>query len=121
MENENCTLYTLFVGLCVCGWVEVDVLIGFEWEINICVFLCFLQRRGSCGVPIPVSLILVFAYLCGGAGIFWWLEDWPFVDAIFFCFASLATIGFGGMLDPHLSKHVSGVERFYLSTDWKAN
>lgn len=78
------------------------------------------QRRGSCGVPIPVSLILVFAYLCGGAGIFWWLEDWPFVDAIFFCFASLATIGFGGMLDPHLSKHVRSIFYNNLSTRHRA-
>ena len=65
-----------------------------------------VQRKSGCSVPIPVSLILVFFYLCGGAGVFWWLEGWSFVDAVFFCFASLATIGFGGMLDPH-SKHVS--------------
>ncbi|XP_035708942.1 potassium channel subfamily K member 9 isoform X2 [Folsomia candida] len=68
---------------------------------------CGKQRKGGCGVPIPVSLVLVFCYLCGGAGVFWWLEGWPFVDAIFFCFASLATIGFGGMLDPRFCKHVS--------------
>ncbi|CAG7709890.1 unnamed protein product [Allacma fusca] len=65
-----------------------------------------VMRKTGCSVPIPVSLILVFFYLCGGAGVFWWLEGWSFVDAVFFCFASLATIGFGGMLDPH-SKHIS--------------
>ncbi|KAK8389498.1 hypothetical protein O3P69_008889 [Scylla paramamosain] len=46
-------------------------------------------------VPIPIVLAFVASYLGVGALLFTWLEGWSLMDAGYFCFITLSTIGFG--------------------------
>ncbi|XP_067140333.1 potassium channel subfamily K member 18-like [Centruroides vittatus] len=49
-------------------------------------------------VPILLCLALVIGYICGGAVLFSWWEDWGFLDSSYFCFVTLTTIGFGDLV-----------------------
>ncbi|VDD83069.1 unnamed protein product [Mesocestoides corti] len=57
-------------------------------------------RKESRSVRIPVWLILCsfFLYLFMGAMIFAYWENWTFLDAMYFVFVTVSTIGFGDML-----------------------
>ncbi|GBP34293.1 TWiK family of potassium channels protein 18 [Eumeta japonica] len=48
-----------------------------------------------CHVPAGIVLFLLATYICIGAAIFSAWENWSFLDAVYFCFIALATIGFG--------------------------
>jgi len=46
-------------------------------------------------VPLWICLLLVFSILFGGAFMFIQTEKWNFLNAVYFCFITLSTIGFG--------------------------
>lgn len=47
--------------------------------------------------PILLCLSMMTIYVLFGALALIRLEEWPFIDAIYFCFMSLSTVGFGDM------------------------
>lgn len=54
-----------------------------------------LNNIEHCHVPAGIVLFLLAGYICIGAAIFSAWENWSFLDAVYFCFIALATIGFG--------------------------
>lgn len=60
-----------------------------------------------CHIPVCIVLFLLLAYICVGAAIFSAWENWSFLDAAYFCFIALATIGFGDFVPTSFitSKH----------------
>ncbi|XP_063845847.1 uncharacterized protein LOC135091804 isoform X1 [Scylla paramamosain] len=50
---------------------------------------------GDKPVPIWLGVMLVVAYIFGGATLFAGWEKWGFLDSVYFCFITLTTIGFG--------------------------
>lgn len=46
-------------------------------------------------VPLWICLLLVFSILFGGAFMFIQTQQWNFLNAVYFCFITLSTIGFG--------------------------
>lgn len=65
------------------------------------------SRASMHGLSILAPILLCFSmmtiYVLFGALALIRLEEWPFIDAIYFCFMSLSTVGFGDML-PGLHK-----------------
>lgn len=49
-------------------------------------------------VPIPLCVLIMVAYISGGAVLFSLWEDWGFLEGAYFCFVTLSTIG---MSHPH--------------------
>jgi hypothetical protein len=47
------------------------------------------------GVPLTVTLTVVFGYVAMGAVLFGVWEHWTAMDAAYFCFITISTIGFG--------------------------
>ena len=64
-------------------------------------------------VPILLSILLVIAYIVGGAFLFQMWEGWSFLDSSYFCFITLTTIGFGD-LTPDQKNTVDGEQRIAL-------
>jgi len=64
-------------------------------------------------VPILLSIILVVAYIIGGAFLFQMWEGWSFLDSSYFCFITLTTIGFGD-LTPDQRNAADGEQRIAL-------
>uniref|UniRef100_A0A915IHM5 Potassium channel domain-containing protein n=1 Tax=Romanomermis culicivorax TaxID=13658 RepID=A0A915IHM5_ROMCU len=55
------------------------------------------EKLERANVPIFIVLLVMMGYLCSGGLLFSVWEKWDFLDAFYFCFCNLATIGFGDM------------------------
>lgn len=55
-------------------------------------------EREEVTVPIWLCCALVTGYIGGGGALFNSLENWSFLNASYFCFVTLTTIGFGDMV-----------------------
>lgn len=55
----------------------------------------------SFNLPISLAIAILFLYLLMGAMMYSIWEEWKFVEAVYFVFVSLATIGFGDVLPKH--------------------
>lgn len=49
-------------------------------------------------VPIWLCVLLVVSYILAGAYLFKYWEEWDYLDAAYFCFITLTTIGFGDLV-----------------------
>ncbi|CAF0793330.1 unnamed protein product [Brachionus calyciflorus] len=56
------------------------------------------ERQEKQGVPISYTLIIMTLYLICGMLMFSSYEKWGKLDALYFCFVTLTTIGFGDMI-----------------------
>ncbi len=56
------------------------------------------ERNKKVGVPVLTILSIMICYLFGGMFIFSSLEKWSRLDAFYFCFTTLLTIGFGDLI-----------------------
>ncbi|KAK7503917.1 hypothetical protein BaRGS_00005040, partial [Batillaria attramentaria] len=81
------------------------------------VFFRFFVRVGDdvvmqkVHVPVWLCFALLIGYLCLGATMFSQWQDWTFVDAVYFCFTTLSTIGFGDLV-PGFDGNVEDTENF---------
>jgi hypothetical protein len=49
-------------------------------------------------VPVWLVFTILLIYIFIGAVLFSFIEDWTFVDAFYFCFITLTTVGFGDLV-----------------------
>lgn len=53
------------------------------------------QPTGSPSVPISICVMVLICYITSGALLFHKMQNWSVLEALYFCFTSLGTIGFG--------------------------
>ena len=60
--------------------------------------------KPSIAPPILASIFILMVYMMSGAAILAEAQRWSYNDALYYCFVSLFTIGFGGLRpeDPHM-------------------
>ncbi|XP_050690258.1 TWiK family of potassium channels protein 7-like [Eriocheir sinensis] len=61
-------------------------------------------------VPVTLCLLLMVTYICGGAAVFARAHHWSFLHAVYFCFSSLTTIGFGDLAPAVTPAGATGVQ-----------
>lgn len=66
-----------------------------RWRLSGVQFVTDIDEIQKVSVPISVSLALIAGYVALGSLLFRFCEDWDYLEASYFCFITLSTIGFG--------------------------
>ncbi|KAK3582066.1 hypothetical protein CHS0354_013444 [Potamilus streckersoni] len=56
------------------------------------------EEESSHGVPLTVTILIIISYIFFGVFLFAVWRDWDMLQATYFCFISLSTIGFGDLV-----------------------
>ncbi|XP_067948770.1 TWiK family of potassium channels protein 18-like [Watersipora subatra] len=56
------------------------------------------ENEGDITVPLTISMLVLFSFIFLGAALFYVWESWGFIDALYFCFITFSTIGFGDIV-----------------------
>ncbi|GAB0097509.1 uncharacterized protein DMENIID0001_131480 [Sergentomyia squamirostris] len=64
--------------------------------------------QSSPTVPISVCIMILICYISLGAVLFHKIQQWGVMESLYFCFASLSTIGFGDLSpQSHLAQYIA--------------
>uniref|UniRef100_A0A1A9VCM9 Potassium channel domain-containing protein n=1 Tax=Glossina austeni TaxID=7395 RepID=A0A1A9VCM9_GLOAU len=55
----------------------------------------YQSSAGSPSIPISICVMVLISYIISGAILFHKMQNWSVLEALYFCFTSLGTIGFG--------------------------
>lgn len=97
-QGQLSTIFFAFAGIPVMGYALVQVARLNFWLTRLFLAKCFsfhvntVRRQGH----VLASLLVLFLF--GGAFVYMLLEDWTYLESLYFCFATLSTVGFGGYL-----------------------
>uniref|UniRef100_A0A0N5ALA9 Ion channel n=1 Tax=Syphacia muris TaxID=451379 RepID=A0A0N5ALA9_9BILA len=72
---------------------DIDSVSGDSTELS-----KFLELQDELRIPVVMVLFVLVAYTTIGGVLFQALEEWPYFDAFYFCFITMATIGFGDIV-----------------------
>lgn len=78
----------------------------YDCSADVCTPKHVCPHHVTVKVPISFCLIIILLYICGGAYLFHYIENWTYLESSFFCFASLSTIGFGDLI-PGLNHNIN--------------
>lgn len=70
-------------------------------NLRTCVFVvetCFCTRINTIRRQFTVLWVMLVMFLLGGAFVYVKLEPWTYLEALYFCFVTLSTVGFGDFL-----------------------
>ena len=59
------------------------------------------SQKANISIPVTLCLLIMQAYIALGACVLYFVEHWPVMDAIFFCYFSVFTVGFGNLMPAH--------------------
>ena len=86
----------------------------FDYEQNAA------EESGPISVPISVCVLVMAAYIVGGAILFSQWENWNFLEGCYFCFITLATIGLGDLVPGMEKEKWESNEKLVVSALWLA-
>jgi len=69
------------------------------------------------GIPLTVTLLIVLGYIVLGAIMFGVWESWEFMEAAYYCFVTISTIGFGDLVPGAASNSFSKADALILTVD----
>ncbi len=65
-------------------------------------------------VPVSLTIFILTSYLIGGGVLFKFVEGWTLLDAIYFSFITVSTIGLGDLVPGHAIINSEGVSDWHV-------
>jgi len=87
---------------------------------NYALFTCVFYwppQDPEVGIPLTITLLIVLGYIVMGAIIFGIWEKWEFMEAAYYCFVTISTIGFGDLVPGTNGNSFGTAEVLILTVD----
>lgn len=107
--GQLATIVFALVGIPLMGYALAQVA-----RLHLSSSIWVLRRVGSVHVTTGRQMVvllwfLLAAFLFGGALVFSYLESWSYFEGLYFCFATLSTVGFGDFLPTSVGSKVFSI------------